>query len=144
MLVNIAGGRAGESHISSLSFTVTEVTHSLLLWLPLYALSWALGFLYVTGWWWIARPFTLGAISHIAVDMLTHGHGKNFQGGLYFWPRKWELGSKVGLWLYRDHAGIYIPKPFELVCIVLLLGIIYRQTLPWPKPAPTRAKAAAA
>ena len=64
----------------------------------------------------------VGAGSHLVIDILTH-KGKEYQatGQKFFWPLN---VNPFGVWEYRYGHGIFRPKPFEFIVVLLLISYI--------------------
>lgn len=98
------------SHESKRLMILTEISHSLLIWLFLGWLAqavcpWLLAKLLVNAFW-------LGGLSHLAIDALTHADNKNWTVGM-LWPIPGHLPGWIGIWEYRYGNGILRPKPPE-------------------------------
>jgi membrane-bound metal-dependent hydrolase YbcI (DUF457 family) len=97
-----------------------NLSHSVLLWALLLAFVWYARSVVPL---WAAQmfiPFALGGLSHMAVDVFTHGDARlNRQDSLYFWPLQ-SRPFNIGTWDYRyDHGVLWPLKPFELGVFIL-------------------------
>lgn len=83
--------------------------------------------------WPLLIAIGIGWLSHVIIDMLTHGN-PCFQENdpHYIWP----FGSlrKIGVWDYRIQTGQLWPvRPFELIILVStsMVAVILFFTSPW-------------
>ncbi|MBX4192520.1 metal-dependent hydrolase [Candidatus Parcubacteria bacterium] len=99
-----------------------HVAHNALLWLALLYVSFVIvdpppsTLLYV---------FALGGLSHLVVDLFTHGDPQ-FQADdcYYFWPAQYRPWN-IGRWDYRITTGSLWPlKTFELVTLGFTLWFV--------------------
>jgi|GEM_PF-5479335 hypothetical protein len=105
-----------------------EMEHSLLLCMLL-----GVGIRFLPEGWkfWqvIGYAFVWGWLSHIVIDIFTHGAGPKenrpyWETDLMFmWPLPIDL-RPLGLWEYRYGTGIlWPPKPFEAIVLGLATGV---------------------
>lgn len=113
--IDLVLGRPPMTQQGKLAMLLKEIAHSIPVWLLALMLGWV--FREMIGN--VLLAFALGGITHIIVDVLTHGTGPRksrpyWDTDLKFvWPLPIDL-RPLGLWEYRKAPGDLTPKPFEL------------------------------
>lgn len=132
ILCNWAHGRRGEEVAYPVSELLTQITHSIPLWVVGGAIllilcdrarrnrEVKLNRL---------RAFLVGAlVAHITVDAFTH-KGMPMLPADYLWPWHFQLGSILGIWAYRL-TPTFIPRwPEVVIDVGLILLIVWTEVL---------------
>ena len=121
-LIDVAVGRKPMTAQSRRFIMMKELSHSI----PLWTIA-TLG-MFITTWLWPSFlassvwAITIGGLSHLPVDILTHtspGFAKDDLGML--WPFKTRL--RINGWDYRKDYGDLTPKTFEAIIDILAILI---------------------
>lgn len=107
--LNIKDGKSVAEYNRPWLLLLNNAAHSLPVWLAVFATSRVLPVIPA-----VVSLALWGWLSHILIDVLTHGRGKKFKGDPDLWPWRHTLGSVMGIYTYRE-PGCYKPKVPEVI-----------------------------